>query len=221
MSEPQPPSVHEALVGVMRDVIAIGKTDKNDFHGFLFRGIDTVLDHVGPALRTHGVLVLPELRDLQSRDVESVNKEGKNKTSREITVTVAYHFIGPAGDRIEPPVLVPGEAQDTGDKAVSKAMSVAYRTALIEALSIPTRGRDPDADTYERHDPLLSLKNQVMAAAKSREWDIDQLSADYAEWSQGGDIRTADADSLTDYLKYLNPPKRMRRKPLESSSDDQ
>ena len=219
MSEPScHPPIHEALANVMRDVRHVGKHDRNSYHDFLFRGIDSVLDHVGPALRTHGVIVLPELRDLQSRDVIS----SKEKLHREVTVTVAYHFIGPGGDRIDPPVIVPGEAQDSSDKSVSKAMSVAFRTALIEALSIPTRELDPDASSYERgNDPLLPLKNQIMTAAKAREWDVDQLAADFAEWSQGGDIRAADRETLTDYLRYLDPPKRMRRKPLEDSSDEQ
>lgn len=211
------PTVIQALANVMRDVTHVGKTDKNDFHQFLFRGIDTVLDHVGPALRKHGVVPAPILQDLQSRDVAV----GKDKTAREITVKVAYVFTGPAGDTYVGAV-VPGEAQDTGDKAVAKAMSVAYRTALIQALALATQELDPDAATYERaHDPLLPLKNKVMAAAKTRGWDIDQLAADYAEWSQGGDIRAADADTLNEYLGHLNPPKRMRRKPLEDSSNEQ
>ncbi len=39
---------------------------------------------------------------------------------------------------------------DSGDKATAKAMSVAYRIALIQALNAPTGDPDPDTQTYER-----------------------------------------------------------------------
>jgi hypothetical protein len=45
---------------------------------------------------------------------------------------------------------VPGEAFDSGDKATAKAMSVAFRIALLQGLSLPTDETDPDAQTYER-----------------------------------------------------------------------
>jgi hypothetical protein len=34
---------------------------------------------------------------------------------------------------------VVGEAMDSGDKATAKAMSVAFRTALLQALCTPNR----------------------------------------------------------------------------------
>lgn len=195
-------TVVEALAAVMADVTSVGKGDKNDFHGFMFRGVDRVINKVGPALRAHGVVVLPALRDLQTRDVTS----DKGKTSREVTVTVAYEFHGPDGDSLV--CVVPGEAQDTGDKAVSKAMSVAWRTALIQAFSIPTDEADPDSRTYIRGPDLLSAwKNKVMAEAQKREWDVDMLAHEFHEWNQGGDIREANADLLQKFYEFLVPPK--------------
>jgi hypothetical protein len=62
-------------------------------------------------------------------------------------VTVRYRFVGPGGDALE--TVVAAEAMDAGDKATSKAMSVAFRTALLQALALPTDDKDPDQDTYE------------------------------------------------------------------------
>lgn len=195
-------TVVEALAAVMKEVTVVAKGDKNDFHNFLFRGIDRVINQVGPALRSHGVVVLPELRDLSTRDVTTSN----NKLTREVTVTVAYTFYGPDGDHLV--CVVPGEAQDSGDKAVSKAMSVAFRTALIQALAIPTEQQDPDAQSYTRKpDALTGWKNKLMKEAETREWDVDRLAYEFTEWSQGGDIREASADSLQAFHKHLCPPK--------------
>jgi hypothetical protein len=195
-------TVVQSLLEVMREVTAIEKGDRNDFHKFLFRGIDRVINQVGPALRTHGVLILPTLHKLESRDVTTE----KGKLSREVTVEVAYTFYGPEGDQLV--CVVPGEAQDTGDKAVSKAMSVAFRTALIQALTIPTEQQDPDAQTYTRKpDALTAWKNKLMEEAKRREWDVDQLAHEFHEWSMGADIRDANADTLQKFHQHLVPPK--------------
>jgi hypothetical protein len=63
-------------------------------------------------------------------------------------VEVTYTFYGPEGDSFT--AKVPGEAMDVGDKATSKAMSVAYRTVLIQALNLPTGDPEPDSSDYER-----------------------------------------------------------------------
>ncbi len=137
--------VHEAILEVMRAVPAVPKGDRNTQQNFSFRGIDAVMNAVGPKLREHGVLVLPQVQEHHNENVVV----GRNATQmRSVVLLVRYSFIGPEGDKIE--VEVPGEAMDAGDKAYSKAMSVALRTALLQALSLPTDEKDPDEDTYER-----------------------------------------------------------------------
>jgi hypothetical protein len=61
-------------------------------------------------------------------------------------VVVTYVFTGPAGDSLI--ACVPGEAMDAGDKSTAKAMSVAFRTALLQSLALPTDDVDPDAESY-------------------------------------------------------------------------
>jgi hypothetical protein len=71
-----------------------------------------------------------------------------------VILKVSYTFIGQANDTIETIVLA--EAMDSGDKAVSKAMSVAFRTALLQSLALPTDEPDPDTSSYERSVPKPS-----------------------------------------------------------------
>lgn len=141
----QDQSVLSALVRVMRDVPELGKLDRNeeDGGGFVFRGIDAVVNAVGPILRKHGVLCVPTLRKVTIRTARVGQQEAVAAF-----VTVRYTFWGPDGSSL--PVQVPGEAMDFGDKAVNKAMSVAWRTALLHALQIPTGERDPDSYSYQR-----------------------------------------------------------------------
>jgi hypothetical protein len=45
---------------------------------------------------------------------------------------------------------------DSGDKAIAKAMSVAFRTALLQTLALPTDEADPDTSSYQRSEPKPS-----------------------------------------------------------------
>lgn len=141
------PTVHEALSKVMGEVQAVKKGSKNQAQKFNFRGIDAVMNAVGPALRKHGVIIIPEDVDVHRSNGTTAN----GKPTAEVVVKVTYRVYGPAGDSIEGTVAA--EAMDFGDKAVAKAMSVAYRTFLLQALTVPTDEPDPDSAAYERGAP--------------------------------------------------------------------
>jgi hypothetical protein len=49
---------------------------------------------------------------------------------------------------------------DSADKATGKAMSSAYKSAIIQAFCIPTSGSDPDAETHELAGPAEAAKPQ-------------------------------------------------------------
>lgn len=150
--------IQEALAAVMRDVQGVAKTDRNDHQKFMFRGIDAVLNAVGPALRKHQVIVLPELK-LWSFDTVEIGQ--KRTPMGHAIVHMIYRFVGPEGDELL--CSVPGEAMDSGDKAMAKAMSVAFRTALLQALALPTDEPDPDASTYERAPQINPEEDEELA----------------------------------------------------------
>ena len=145
--------IAQALSEIMKAVGAIAKKDKNTSQGFNFRGIDSVVNAVSPALQKFGVVVVPSVEEYEYQTVEI----GRNRTAMgHVKVKVTYTFIGANGDAIKATVV--GEAMDSGDKATAKAMSVAFRTALLQSLALPTDEVDPDAQSYER-----SSSDDVMA----------------------------------------------------------
>lgn len=140
--------VHEAWAAVMRDVQAIGKDSLNEDQHFRFRGIDATMGAAGPVLRKHGVFVLPESVEV----IESERYESKRGAQMHGMVTRHnWRIYGPLGDTM--PMQTLGQAADASDKVASKASSVAYRTALLQSLTVPTGDRDPDADSPERGKP--------------------------------------------------------------------
>lgn len=136
-------TVVQAMSAVMSEVRAVSKGERNTQQNFNFRGVDTTVNALGPAMRKHGVVVVPGLR---SHELSPMPLSG-GKIATRACVQVDYIFYGPDGDSIT--ASVPGEAFDLGDKATAKAMSVAYRTALLQAFTLPTQETDPDEESYE------------------------------------------------------------------------
>lgn len=161
------PTVFEALSAVMDDVQAVKKGDRNTQQNYNFRGIDAVVNAVGPVLRKHGVIAVPHSTDAHYRDVQT----STGKPSRECTVKVTYRFYGPAGDYLD--VEVPGEAMDFGDKGAPKAMSVAYRIALLQALCIPTDDPEPDAQSYQREVDIEATRRADRKSAEQVRAETD------------------------------------------------
>jgi hypothetical protein len=154
------PSIYEVFAAVKREVGPVGKDSRNQQQGFNYRGVDAVVNAVAGALDKHGVITIPMLEALDYSTVEV----GKNRSlMAHVQVKVTYRFAGPGGDYFD--AKVPGEAMDSGDKATPKAMSVAYRIALLQTLNLPTDEADPDSQTYERSPRAVSAGDAWESAA--------------------------------------------------------
>lgn len=170
MSDTKVLPIAQALNEIMKAVGAIAKTDRNNAQGFNFRGIDSVVNAVSPQLQKFGVVVVPTVEEYDYASVEI----GKNRTVMgHVKVKVTYTFIGAAGDSIKATVV--GEAMDSGDKATAKAMSVAFRTALLQSLSLPTDDIDPDAQSYERSEKIV-VDTKALATAIASASDLEALA---------------------------------------------
>lgn len=175
--------VHTAWARVMADVQSISKGDERaDVGGrYMFRGVDRVVNAVGPALRRHGVLVLPA-RIVDKEYTETKTSGGK--AMQDCTVTVEWMIVGPAGDLL-PPVQSVGQANDTGDKATAKAMSVAQRVLFLTALQIPTQ--DPDVDRgHERGERPLPKPGDYRDEILDPSTSVGRLRAIHAELGRHG-----------------------------------
>lgn len=133
----------EVILGVMKDVQAVAKKEKNLSQGFNFRGIDAVVNAVGPEFRKHGGFLVPTVINKSASILPTKNGGSMNAVSLE----VQFSIYGDEGDPITGTVF--SEANDSGDKATAKAMSVALRTFLLQTLLLPTDEPDPDSQSYE------------------------------------------------------------------------
>ena len=137
-------NIFESIQAVMGEIGAVGKTSKNQQQGFMYRGIDAVMNALQPALIKHGVFVVPEILE-QTRE-ERVNAKGT--TLIYSICKIKYNFYAQDGSSVSATVI--GEGMDTGDKATNKAMSIAFKYACFQVFCIPTEEMvDPDAEVHE------------------------------------------------------------------------
>lgn len=148
---PEPPkgprTIYQTIIAVMRDVRAVGKDGWNKQQNFNFRGIDGVMNAVGPAMRDNGLMVFP-------LSVEKEHNVGTSKTGGALhlhRLHVTFRFANEDGETLD--VEVPSESMDSSDKGTAKAMSVALRIALLQTLALPTEDRDPDEDYHQMAAP--------------------------------------------------------------------
>lgn len=187
-------NVYEAWSAVMQSVRAIAKDDKNMQQGFNFRGIDATMQAVGPALREHGVFVVPSGQELRS---ESYSTRSGTQM-KNVTVTVQYTVFGPGGDTFSG--VAYGEAADVGDKAVTKAQSVALRTFLLQSLMVPTGDPDPDAVSHERaapptQTPADAARANLAKLLKAKKVSMPEAAKRFAD-DYGVDIREAGKETI-------------------------
>lgn len=178
------PTALAAVRAVMQEVTAVSKDDQ--FNGgqtrYAYRGVDRVVKAISASMRKHELVIIPEAMGLPEYQPVTTSN---GKPASLVRVLVKYTVYGPDGSFIE--VTVPGEAMDSSDKAVSKAMSVAWRTMLLQTFFLPTEEPDPDSEHTELGEPRSQsvLPGYIMSAAEQRVAKYDQLMADWEAAIEG------------------------------------
>lgn len=156
--------IHEAITAIMAECPAISKSQKNLQQGFLYRGIDVVMNVFQPLLSKHKVFVVPTV--LESNREERQTKSGTNMIYT--TLKVKYDFMCDDGSCVS--AVVQGEGMDSADKSSNKAMSVAFKYALFQVFCIPTEEMiDPDSETPENTTSKNAPKGTRQSGAKQTE----------------------------------------------------
>lgn len=161
---PEMPLSYQSIVKVMEEVGCVGKNQRNLQQGFMFRGIDAVMNAIYPALVKNKVFIVPEV-------LEQEREERKTKSGTNMIYSVCkirYTFFAVDGSNIS--AIVVGEGMDTGDKATNKAMATAFKYACFQVFCIPTeemKEQDPDFKT-----PEPSVKKKPLPDTKSTESNV-------------------------------------------------
>lgn len=195
-------TIFKALSAVQSDLAKVGisKNQKNTHQGYKFRGIDDVLNTLAPIIAKHGVLIIP---NVLNKEIKTSNTRNGGIASHAI-VEVGFALYDQEGDSICHTAY--GEALDTSDKAINKAMTAAYKYFLFQAFCIPIDGvEDADAQQLEQAESQPELVTaatltQIIALCRQTGQDIDAY-LDWAGVSDAKDIPQIKAERIVANLQ--------------------
>jgi len=137
-------AVYARIQEVMAEVARIGinKTGVNQEQNYRFRSVDAVYEVMNPILTKVGLVMVPRM--LSSSRTESVSKSGTLLFTS--VVEAEFDFVA-VSDGSKHTARTIGEGRDSGDKATNKAMSAAFKYALLMTFVVPLFGHDEGDST--------------------------------------------------------------------------
>jgi hypothetical protein len=160
----------------------IAKSQRNESQGFNFRGIDAVYNELSPILVECNLVCVPNV--IKRETQERVTRKERNGFINESvlmfeTVTTEYTVYSSVDGSSVKGIGI-GQAMDSGDKALNKAQSAAFKYFWFQLLCIPTEGNnDADATTHSDIQPQrdappaapdgVEQAKSVLASAQSYE----------------------------------------------------
>lgn len=186
---PAAPKIYAAIAGVINDIGTVSKDKVNKQQGFKYRSIDDVYSVLNPALAKNRVFILPEILN-ESREIKTTAK-GTQMIC--VILDMKYTIYAEDGSHIQ--TTLKGEAMDTGDKAINKAMAIAYKYLCFQLFCIPVEDMaDPDADSHElkgnKQPENAAPKNRTPASGKKKSSEEKQSS----DQSEKGDAAAGNGD---------------------------
>lgn len=167
--------IQARINAAMRDIASIGiaKTKTADMGNtkYQFRGVEQAMNEMSPIMVNHGITVCARYSDLQL--IERVKGDPKDaKSTRFVILKGSFTFSAPDDSHVIAEAY--GEAMDSGDKAVIKAQSVSFRTALFQLFVVPTMSMDTELDHEDGADEsgaetalLLSFREAALQGTKA------------------------------------------------------
>ena len=137
------PHVYRAInsisAAMSRD--GIPKAHMNLQDQYSYRSIDDVLGRLAPLLAKHRLCVLPRVLKRECTD-----RLGEFQTVlTSVHVLIAYDLIS-SRDGSRHTIRASGEALDSSDKATAKAVSAAYKSAMLQTFCVPVScGEDTES----------------------------------------------------------------------------
>lgn len=161
--------IFQAMQNVNDDLRVIEKNQPG--FQYMFRGIDSVLNTLGPLFKKHKILTKRSHMEVLKYE-NAVNKKGD--PVNHIQIKVAYTFFS-TEDGSELFSFGAGEGVDFGDKALACAISNSYKYVIFEMFNIPTAEQiDSDMKTAK--------ENKVEAPKKKKEEPKDEQASKKASF---------------------------------------
>lgn len=165
MTEPENGQIYGLMAQAMAKVAAVGKDGWNEQQSFSFRSIEAITAAAKAVFVELGISVVPHMVFLTN--VPQPMKNGSPHGYR-CVIEATYYFYAPDGSFVTAQTV--GEGVDWGDKAGNKAMSAAFKYALMQVLCIGDSSDDGDGSSpqFEGDDQEASAPKPAKKAAAKK-----------------------------------------------------
>lgn|SRR5574338_500057 len=160
-------NIYQRMLAIMEELTYIQKGDLKVNGQYRFVSHDDVSEKVHPMLVKHRVYAKPTTIEM---------KQEGNRT----VVMLRVFFINVDNPRDEFSVDFPGHGVDPSDKGPGKAVSYAFKIALLKGLCLET-GEDPDKDVKSRYEPAKCLEFDLQIPSTFTEAEKKKLQKFLAE----------------------------------------
>jgi hypothetical protein len=150
------PHVYRAITAITLAVskCGIAKSRTNTKDDYQYRSIDDVLSRLAPLLAKHRLCVLPRVLRRECTKQTGLSQEALFN----VHVVVSYDLVS-SWDGSRHKVRASGEALDPSDKATAKALSAAFKTAMLQTFCVPVgNAEEPDALSHRIRAPAAQTE---------------------------------------------------------------
>ena len=160
MSVQRCPEVYRAINRITAEFARAGipKLHTNIPDQYQYRSIDDLTARLAPLLARHRLCVIPRVLKHRVQD-----RQGQQESLLVSVSLLAAFDVVSARDGSSHTVQCWGEALDGGDKGTAKAMSSAYKCAMLELFCVPVGNEDADGSGHR-------LKQQVRESEPVQGW---------------------------------------------------
>ena len=206
--------IYEKMAAIMKAVNPIAKGQRNQQQGFMYRGIDDIMNELHEAFAANDVFLTTNV--VERTEDERVSKNGGALFYVKCKCSFTFYTID--GSSVTATTI--GEGMDSGDKGTNKAMSIALKYALLQTFLIPTNEtKDPDGETHEvkptpksnqKVSPppkkgVLTINNQQYGVIVG--WLATTKNASIAKvkekWDMSEEVENALKDDVMKYMENL------------------
>lgn len=158
-------NIYQRIQAVMQDIQYLAKDDQVAFGTTKYKAIseEKVTTSVRSSMIKNGLVMYPETQEISMQEI--------SKEKQITTVNVTYRMVNVDNPNEQIMIASSGQGSDTQDKGSGKAMTYAFKYALLRTFMIPT-GEDPDKissaelDARQQETSDDMLQDQILALAK-------------------------------------------------------
>jgi len=178
----------EAVIAVMGEVGSLPKDGVNSFQQYNYTTEAMVANTLRPLMVKNGLALVPH-------NVSVTDSQPTGKFNKSI-ISATYLLLHKSGESLA--VTVPGEGMDSLDKSTTKALTAAFKYALLQMFCVG-RGEDSDAgmpdnsaaraatpkSENEAVRESASASSFVLTFGKHKDRPIHAVDTDYLKWLLG------------------------------------